>query len=644
MRGRADLHARFRDLLAARLDRQLLPAELRSLNAHLKGCAACKQVEREYRAGRQLLRGLPSRIPPRDLWVRTSGALDREVARGSFRTPRLGRGFGDGRRSSSASAAVITSVAAVGLVAALAVMQLGPSFRPAPDTTAYRPTPFAVAPQQLAFVGSGAADIAVYSTQVSQMCPASALDCLIDEGIERTALTLPGNLRPRNVALSPNGNQLALVGRDVGDDVFAVVTMPLRGSSGGAQASPPGAGTATDRPTTDPGNGPVGPTLTPDSSAVPGASSAPTGQASGEPVAPTNGGPPSVPPSSAVPGLTVLAILEHVHGAGAPPAWSADTDMLAFSAMPADGSRGPDIYVWAPGDQQARMITNDHASFFASWSGGRIVASRVVTGADGAASLTTVVIDPGTLEERRVDLPPVWLPLVNSPRSHAVAWFGTLAYGAGLPEPHLGALYLINWALIDPFADELAPPASPTPDSSASASSGAAPSAPASTPTPLDPLIKAQNVNRSPAASASPTADATAVPGETTAQPPIPALLVPIDPERDPAVQPVIDWQARWSTDGQVLGVWVADVPGSTWGLLEVRTLTAPDAARLHDDPLLAATLARRGFTLGLSRVAWVAPQDSNPDGELRIQTWGSDGVGGLFLRSLDLQEVVPAF
>jgi hypothetical protein len=45
-----------------------------------------------------------------------------------------------------------------------------------------------------------------------------------------------------------------------------------------------------------------------------------------------------------------------------------------------------------------------------------------------------------------------------------------------------------------------------------------------------------------------------------------------------------------------------------------------------------------------LNRVAWVAPSNDNPDGELRVRTWGIDGTGDLVLLPARLEEVVPAF
>jgi hypothetical protein len=106
----------------------------------------------------------------------------------------------------------------------------------------------------------------------------------------------------------------------------------------------------------------------------------------------------------------------------------------------------------------------------------------------------------------------------------------------------------------------------------------------------------------------------------------------------------VVDWQVRWSADGQVLGVWIADSAGSTWGRLAVLAVDPVTGRVSNDNPLLSMTLARRGFSLGVDKVAWVGPSDDNVDGELRIRTWGSDGFGGLRLKAPDQEEVVPAF
>jgi len=283
-----------------------------------------------------------------------------------------------------------------------------------------------------------------------------------------------------------------------------------------------------------------------------------------------------------VPGLTVLSILEDVHSAGAPPAWSGDGEVLAFSAMPADGSHGPDVYIWQPGDDQARAITTDHASYFASWAGARVVASRLngTTGKSDSLEVLTVVIDPITLEERHVRGPLMWLPVVDPQGSHAVTWNGSLDLTGDLPVIQEGALYLVDWSALDPFRAE----------------------------------EPAQDVE-----------------------------LVAIDPQRDAIARPVLDWHVRWSLDGKVLGMWEADVPGASLGKLVLVEFDAEAGLLSLDEPLMSEW-SKRGFTLGADRVAWVAPASEGADGELRIRTWGIDGVGDLRIESLNLEDVIPAF
>jgi hypothetical protein len=290
-----------------------------------------------------------------------------------------------------------------------------------------------------------------------------------------------------------------------------------------------------------------------------------------------------------VAGLVVVNILEDVRSAGAPPAWSRNGSMLAFSAMPVDGAHGPDVYVWSPGDASARPVTSDHASYFASWSGNRVVVSRVSQNADGVATPRNYVVDPNTLEERRVR-GQVWMPSVNRQRTQAVVWQGDLGVHDGQPELRSGGLYLMDWAAVDPF--RAAPEQVP----------GATPETPAAQP------------------------------------------LVPIHVGRDLRSAPVADWQGGWSPDGRVLGIWIADSAGSSWGRLTVLAIDPETGAIAEGDPLLPTTMARRGFSIGSDRVAWVAPSEDNVDGELRIRAWTSDGVGGLRVVSPEQEEVLPAF
>lgn len=644
MRPRIDPHARYRELIAARLDKPLTRVQLRTLNGHLKKCAACQSIEAEYRSQRDLLRGLAVPIAPRDLWARTSAGLDREVAR-SYRADKWRRRVTRGSRAAQPSTALLTAIAAVGVSAALVVLQFAPTAVPL-DGVPARPTPLSISPLQLLLIGQGRSDVAVYQTDVSQVCPVSGpLDCIQAQKFVRTPISLPADVRAGNIALSPGGKQLAVVGHKVGEDVIAVVTMPQdsAGKGGGkGNGDSGGSGQGGNGPAkTNDGNGLSGP------QAVPTSVPASPGSAADQP---------SGPPASAVAGLAVLSILDNVQSAGAPPDWSANGEMLAFSAMPDDGSTGPDVYVWSPGDAKATAITTDHSSFFASWSGNRIVVSRITP---DSAKPSDFVIDPGTLEQRAVGGPQLWLPTVNTERTQAIGWFGQLDTSATLPAARSGALYLMDWASVDPFGSA-APPAntdgassddvtaSPGTDQpgdpgnsdqqTPAPNGGSKPGATGSTPAPRATASSARQATPNP----TPT-DGNGISGPQTAPAVVPSSLTPLEPDRDPRAAPVVDWQARWSSDGKVLGVWIADSEGSSWGRLAVLAVDPGTQLVTSDDPLLPMTMARRGFSLGEDQVAWVGPTDDSVDGELRIRTWGSDGIGGLRLKAPAQEEVTPA-
>ena len=643
MRGRIDPHARYRELIAARLDQPLTRVELRMLNGHLKKCAGCHELETEYRAERNLLRGLAAPIPPRDLWARTSTSLDREVAL-AYRAQKWRRRITRGNRSPQPSTALMTAIAAIGVTAALALLQLAPAVGPLASTGAARATPLSISPMQIAWLGQGPSDMAVYQTDVSQVCPTSGpLDCVPAGNFVRTPLQLPSDMRAGNVSLNPNGNQLAVVGHLVGEDVIAVVTLPQDKSANQQPKNTPDPanqiGQQGPQKTHDPGNGISDPTAIPG----PGDTLQPPGQ-------------PSTPPASAVSGLEVLSILDNVQSAGSAPDWSPKGDMLAFSAMPDDESTGPDVYIWSPGDARAQAITSDHMSYFASWSGNRIVVSRITA---GSARPLDLVIDPSTREERAVGGPQLWLPTVDDERVQAVGWYGQLDTSGLLPTPRSGALYLIDWRTVDPFGT-----AASAPDQSAQPDATDAPGQATPTATELPPAptttddagtttdqTSPPDATDAPAATPAPT-DATS-PDTPGASPTatnndnivasVPSSLMALEPDRDPSAAPVVDWQARWSADGEVLGVWIADSAGSSWGRLAV--LAADPATELvtGDIQLVPMTLARRGFTLGTNRVAWVGPSDNNVDGDLRIRTWGTAGDGSLRLQGPDTEEVTPA-
>ena len=140
------------------------------------------------------------------MWARTSASL---IARSPAHIVQRS-GAGDGARAKSAepSTGLMTAIAAIGVTAALAVLQLAPANTPAPsDRMAVGPTPLAVSPQQFAFLGLGESDVAVYRTEVSQVCPTTGpLDCVETEKYVRTPVGLPSDMRAGNISLSPNGS------------------------------------------------------------------------------------------------------------------------------------------------------------------------------------------------------------------------------------------------------------------------------------------------------------------------------------------------------------------------------------------------------------------------------------------------------
>lgn len=664
-------HAQFRELISGRLDDSLTLAEAARLIEHLARCGRCRATERAYRAQRQQLRSPHQRpvLPPRDLWARTSAALDREVARtGGRLSPRHQLGH------LLAGGAAVASVAAIGLSLGLITNQLPraqtPPTSPGAAEQVVRPTPFTVPAEALAFLGSGAEGLTVYRTRVDRVCPAAAIDCVDYQASAPAIVRLPRMIQPSNLALSPNGGRLAIEGRELGgQDIVAVVVMPDDELARQPGRSGPGGG-ATPRvdpsPTTQPTFSPM--TDGPSASATASATAAPTASVTPAPLTtPSASMPPAASPSpdgaeisaspdaatpspvaSELPEEQMLAILDEVRSVGASAAWSADGSALAFSAMPADLSRGPDVYIWRPGDGRAQPLTSDHGSYFASWAGTRVVVSRVggaeVDGTDAAEPVVaTVVIDPLTGEERTTDAGAgLWLPAVNSQGTRLVAWHGSLGWGGHEIEPLSGALYVADWPAVDPFAG----PATqhvPGPDSSAVPVDGedgraTEEAVPGEEPAAVDEPGEGDN----PASEEQP-ADEDRATEERPTEPARILQLVPVEKDRDPTNDPVHDWQTRWSPDGDVLAVWIADVPGASWGQLTVTALNHSTGALDDADPLLGPSLARRAFTLGSNRVAWVAPADGEPQGELRIRTWGPDGFGDLRLRHQPLNEVVPA-
>ena len=114
-------HARLR--AAERLARPLEPAEAAWLQDHLAGCDACRSIAAAYDADRLALRDLRETTPqpPRDLWARTSAAIERDAA-----THRQGkRGTASGRTRTLPALGALSGLAVVVVVVGVSVISGG---------------------------------------------------------------------------------------------------------------------------------------------------------------------------------------------------------------------------------------------------------------------------------------------------------------------------------------------------------------------------------------------------------------------------------------------------------------------------------------------------------------------------------------
>jgi hypothetical protein len=443
------VHDRARGLAAARLEEPLDGADARWLDAHLLACTTCHSIAAAYEADRLALRSLRDRQPepPRDLWARTATAIEREsAARGG------GRRQASGRSRRMPALGVLSGVAVIAVVIGASLLSGGYLNRPitvpvsspppvavASTGTSPAPTPIAVGAGSVGWIGTASNGALAYNvTEIDEVCPPGRRpDCAPVS--DRASKPVSIAIRPKSVSQSPVRNQAVVVGTDTaGEDAVLVIALPT------AEPSP------TPRPTTEPS---VAPTATPVE--TPASSTTPPASPEGSPAAtPTVEPSPTVAPTASpieTPEPTIaatLAIVSGVRVVGESGAFSPDGAWFAFTARPSDDSAGPDIYVWHVGDSKARVMTDDHASVFASWSGNRLIGSRPVATRTESAETAEVqaesfLLDPATGTETELT-GATWRPIVAPDGRWSVAWEGTVGIATdGLSiAPATGALVL----------------------------------------------------------------------------------------------------------------------------------------------------------------------------------------------------------
>ncbi|MGH2465684.1 MAG: anti-sigma factor family protein, partial [Candidatus Limnocylindrales bacterium] len=382
-------HERARRLAAVRLDLALPPIDEAALAEHLEHCPDCQAVAAGYEADRLALRALPPIEPPRDLWARTSAALEREHARHPHGGDRAPRRWG------------LVSVLGGGVALVLVIAIIGPglltggTLTPGPIALASGNsgprgssvpivTPLTVPTSDVTWVVTQASGgLSIVTAHLDKVCPTGDEPaCAPLAGLSQSIASLP--TVPSSLVRSPsNAAQAVAIGPAPDNDgtTLFVMAVPVASSTAVPSSSVPASAqpVSTPVPSESPGlRSSSAPPSVPASSpsVAPTVSPSPTPAASATPVI--------SPPATGTPAPTAaatLAILSNVTLAGDQAAYSADGQWFAFSAQPAGAATGPDIYVWQAGWPAAKPITTDHGTVFSGWAGGQILASRAIPGA-----------------------------------------------------------------------------------------------------------------------------------------------------------------------------------------------------------------------------------------------------------------------
>ena len=434
-------HDLARALAALRNDEILPPDDEAWLADHLDFCDACAAVAAEYDTQHELFADLRAWTPepPRDLWARTSAAIDGERGRRASAI-----GWGLRRRaphtSRRLSLAPIAAVVAVVLVVGAGLLNANPLI----PGSAAAPTPIAVtSAADLQVIGRDSqGNVQILSRRVDSVCPVGVQVCGAQPTFAVTSVSGVASATTLQGAISPSGDRMVVVAKDPGGEGVYVVPVPSKPTPAAvATATPVASHSATVA--SAPASPPPSPTLptgsaaatstAPDASSPPDSSPSAGTSASAPPTSPAATVTPSAPPStpSPMPSVEVtpapdatIKIASGVTVVGAP-LYAPDGVHLAFAAMPSDGSAGPDIFVWATGDKTAKAITSDHASWLAGWTANGILASRV---ADGTPA--TYLLDPGSGHATPVGAPGIWLPSLSRDGSSAAWWAGTVKLAA----------------------------------------------------------------------------------------------------------------------------------------------------------------------------------------------------------------------
>ena len=351
------------------------------LDSHLAACVACRAIAEMYAKDSAALRTQRDAMPepPRDLWARTAARIERESAARRTAMRRAGSRQGP----SLPILGAVSGLAVVALVVVATAVSGG--FLSGVGQQAASSPAIALASQAIPLKAAlevdagtvtwlGASEDGAFAYNVADIdvvCPHDRQpDCAPFEDGHARRVTLTAT--PQFVFQSPVDYQAVVVGTDsTGADAIIVVPLPTPDPTPDVRR-PRRATEAVPGSSLEPAASSIELSPTPSvlisatSTLVPIESADASGLPDGSDAA-------SAEPTPA----TAVAIITNVTVVGRTAAYSPDGAWFAFSARPADGSTGPDIYVWHVGDLLARPLTGDHASVFASWVGGSLLGSRV---------------------------------------------------------------------------------------------------------------------------------------------------------------------------------------------------------------------------------------------------------------------------
>ena len=636
-------HERAGRLAAVRLDQPLPPIDEAALEDHLDGCADCRALAAAYEADRVALRALPPIEPPRDLWARTSAALELEHARHPSGPNRGPRRWGPVAVLSGGVALVLViAIVGPGLLAgsttAPGIVAVA-SGQPQPQASfAAAATPITVATSEVTWVVTKASGgLSLVTADVNKVCPTGAEpDCPPLAGVARSLASLP--TVPSSLVLSPsNAGQAVAIGptpNKAGTTLF-VMAVPAAPAGSPVPSIPPSVGpSSAPLHSAAPSVEPSAPAITPGptDSAVP-PPSAPPVTPSPSPVG-ASPSPVLSPPASGTPAPTAaatLAILSNVTLVGDLAAYSPDGHWFAFSARPAGTTTGPDVYVWQSGWPIAQPITTDHGSVFSGWVAGQILVSRAIpvdaqgnpmpSGSDVPSASPSADAN-GAPSPSGTDLPD------NSPAGSATDGASASVSGqAELASPSAPVQLATPAAfLVDPASgiatrilglDGWRPVVDPS-GTWVAYWSGTLRFDPASGM--WLPLKGNLEVASWPLVSTAPDSAT----GAAAAHP------LPLDAGSD--------WDLRWDRTGEHLGVWIADTDNPGLGSLSLLTIYQASGQTSSAPPaLLLDTPALRGFALRDGQLVWATPPGQDGTGSrLSVLAWTGVNAGKTSVQPLD--------